>query len=53
MKTIIDTTDNKFIGLQIEMPEAGGVLVLGDSEFRVIAVTDTRIVCYNYVVEVE
>jgi hypothetical protein len=53
MKTIIDTTDNKFIGTQIEIPEVGGILVLGDCEFRVIAVTETRIVCFNYVVEVE
>ena len=52
LRTILDTTDNQHIGTQIEMPQPGDVLRLGDAEFRVIAVKGSTIVCFNYIVEV-
>lgn len=53
MKRIVKTTDNQHIGLLIEMPEVGQFLRLHDSEFIVIKIEGGRIVCFNYIVEVE
>lgn len=52
-RRITNTTDKQHIGTLIEVPEVGGVLTLGDAEFRVIRIEPDRIVCFNYIVDLE
>ena len=50
LHTILDTTDHRHIGTQIEMPKPGDTLRLGDAEFEVTDVKANVIVTPNYIV---
>ena len=52
-KKIIRTTDGMNIGLFIDMPKPGEFLHIGESLFIVVNVDNKKIICFNYIIEVE
>lgn len=52
-KKIIRTTDGRNIGAFIDMPKPGDFLHIGESVFIVVDVDDKKIICFNYIIEVE